>query len=137
MLITFVFNVVVVACVILIHYEALRYISQALSRIKLPGRLPVLLSVPAVLTAHAAEIWLFGAAYYVQIYVFELGTLLGSEGTFMDCVYFSFVTYTSLGIGDIYPVGDIRYHAGLQALVGLDKKAQRSQGLTIPSFFMR
>ena len=119
MLMASVFNLGIVASVIVIHYEALRAISRLLTRIRLPGRLPVLLCVPAVLTAHVLEIWVFGAAFYVQIYGFELGSLVGTPGSLLDCVYFSFVTYTSLGIGDVYPTGHIRYHAGLEALVGL------------------
>ena len=119
MFIAVLFNLSVVALVVLVHYEALRSISSLLNRLNLPGRLPVLLSVPAVLTAHALEIWIFGIAFFIQTEMMSLGNLVGAEGTLLDCVYFSFATYTSLGIGDIYPVGHIRYHAGLEALVGL------------------
>ena len=54
----------------------------------------------------------------------ELGSILGSlEGNFnnsiLDCCYFSFTTYTSLGFGDIEPIGEIRFLAGLEALTGL------------------
>lgn len=34
-----------------------------------------------------------------------------------DCLYFSMITFTTIGYGDIAPVGDIRYVAGLQALL--------------------
>ncbi|EEB77646.1 hypothetical protein GPB2148_582 [marine gamma proteobacterium HTCC2148] len=37
----------------------------------------------------------------------------------MDCVYFSFTTYTTLGMGDIEPIGDLRYLTGLESLTGL------------------
>ena len=37
----------------------------------------------------------------------------------MDCVYFSFTTYTTLGFGDIEPFGDLRYLTGLESLPGL------------------
>ncbi|MNM88825.1 Ion channel [compost metagenome] len=48
------------------------------------------------------------------------GTLSGNfDGTFMDCVYFSFTTYTTIGFGDIAPSGDLKYLTGLQALTGL------------------
>ena len=114
-----VFNILVIGLVVVIHYEALRYISRMLTRLRLPGRLPVLVSVPAVLAAHALEVWVFALSYHLQLRHFAMGELVGADGTFLDCVYFSFVTYTSLGIGDMYPVGDIRYHAGLEALVGL------------------
>ena len=41
------------------------------------------------------------------------------NGSLMDCVYFSFTTFTTLGFGDIEPIGDLRYLTGLEALVGL------------------
>ena len=34
-------------------------------------------------------------------------------------IYFSFSTYTSLGYGDIVPVGDARILAGVEAITGL------------------
>ncbi|MFZ3088359.1 MAG: potassium channel family protein [Methylotenera sp.] len=48
------------------------------------------------------------------------GTLQGSfDKSLMDCSYFSFVSYTTLGFGDIVAKGDIRFLAGLEALTGL------------------
>jgi hypothetical protein len=41
------------------------------------------------------------------------------NNSLMDCSYFSFTNYTSLGFGDIHPTGDIRFLAGLEALTGL------------------
>ena len=40
-------------------------------------------------------------------------------GTLLDCVYFSFTTYTPLGTGDIEPIGDLRFLTGLESLTGL------------------
>lgn len=37
----------------------------------------------------------------------------------LDCVYFSFTTYTTIGFGDIAPTGHLKYLTGLQALTGL------------------
>lgn len=48
------------------------------------------------------------------------GTLQGSvNNSLMDCLYFSFVSYTTLGYGDIIATGDIRFLTGLEALTGL------------------
>jgi hypothetical protein len=42
------------------------------------------------------------------------------DGSLMDCVYFSFITYTTIGFGDISPLGDLKYLTGrLQALTDL------------------
>jgi hypothetical protein len=37
----------------------------------------------------------------------------------MDCAYFSFTVFTTLGFGDIQPMGNIRYITGIEALTGL------------------
>ena len=48
------------------------------------------------------------------------GTLEGNfGGSLLDCVYFSFTTYTTLGFGDVVPHGDLRYLTGLESLTGL------------------
>ena len=48
------------------------------------------------------------------------GTLSGNfDGSLLDCVYFSFTTYTTIGFGDITPTGHLKYLTGLQALTGL------------------
>ena len=39
--------------------------------------------------------------------------------SFQDCLYFSVVTYTSLGFGDQVPVSHARLIAGVEALNGL------------------
>jgi len=41
------------------------------------------------------------------------------QGTLVDYVYFSVVTYTSLGFGDVYPVDNMRLVSGVEALTGL------------------
>ena len=41
------------------------------------------------------------------------------DGSLLDCVYFSFTSYTTLGFGDIVPFGDLRFLTGLESLTGL------------------
>ncbi len=48
------------------------------------------------------------------------GTLNGEFTlSLLDCTYFSFVSYSSLGLGDIYPTGWLRFLTGLETLTGL------------------
>lgn len=42
----------------------------------------------------------------------------GSNSSFLDALYFSVVTWTTLGYGDITPCPDIRWVAALEALAG-------------------
>jgi len=119
MLIYFI-NSVLIASAVLIHYEILRWISLLIPRLNIRPRLRVLLGVFGALTAHVTQIWLFGIAYYWLAAYGKLGDLIGNtSGSLMDSVYFSFTTYTSLGFGDIEPIGDLRFLAGLEALTGL------------------
>lgn len=80
----------------------------------------MVIGVLGALLAHAIEVWCFALTYYLMTRDGEWGNLSGQfNGSFMDCVYFSFTTYTTIGFGDITPVGDLKYLTGLQALTGL------------------
>ena len=49
-----------------------------------------------------------------------MGSLIGNfNGTLLDCVYFSFTTFTTLGFGDIEPNGRLRFLTGIESLTGL------------------
>lgn len=117
---TFIINSILVAFAVLIHYEALSLLSMLLPKLRGIHRLGVLLGLFGALFAHIVEIWLFAFAYYFKIRSGYFGTLEGDfNNSLMDCSYFSFATYTSLGFGDIKPTGNIRFLAGLEALTGL------------------
>lgn len=46
--------------------------------------------------------------------------LIGNfNGTLLDCVYFSFSTFTTAGYGDIEPTGNLRFLTGVEGLTGL------------------
>ncbi|WP_310194179.1 potassium channel family protein [Pseudomonas hunanensis] len=113
-------NALVVVLVVVIHYECLLRLNDWLPRLKLWSRFRIVIGVFGALAAHALEVWCFALAYYLMANAKGWGTLNGNfDGTFMDCVYFSFTTYTTIGFGDITPSGDLKYLTGLQALTGL------------------
>lgn len=120
MLYTFIINCVLVACAIMIHYEALNFLSILIPKLNFKHRLRVLFGLFGAFFAHVLEIWLFAFGYYFKIRSGHFGALKGEfNNSLMDCSYFSFTNYTSLGFGDIHPTGDIRFLAGLEALTGL------------------
>jgi len=105
---------------ILIHYESLRFTSDHLLDLPLPPRSRILIVVIAVFTAHTVEVWFYGLAYWASIELFHLGGFGGQAvAGFEDSLYFSAVTYTSLGLGDYYPTRALRLIAGVEALNGL------------------
>lgn len=113
-------NTLLIAVVVLIHYEALRQLSVRIPALAIHSHLRVLVGIAGALLAHIVEIWLFGIAYYAASMSDDLGVLTGRfNGSLMDSVYYSFTAYTSLGTGDIEPIGDLRFLAGLEALTGL------------------
>jgi hypothetical protein len=113
-------NIVVITAAVLIHYEFLYRITGLLPRLKVRHRLRILAIVLIALTAHSAEVWVFGIAFYLMHWSDGWGHLQGNfEGSLMDCIYFSFTTYTTLGTGDIEPIGDLRYLTALESLTGL------------------
>ncbi|WP_341503903.1 ion channel [Gallaecimonas sp. GXIMD4217] len=120
MLYTILINSLLVSLAVLVHYEILRQLSLFVPRLTIRHRLRVLFGVFGALCAHVIEIWLFAFGYYFMVHVDGFGTLAGNfDHSLLDCSYFSFSTYTSLGLGDIAPLGNIRFLAGLEALTGL------------------
>ncbi len=111
-------TVVLVLCVV-VHYEALSYLTARLRRIRLRPRLRILVLIFAILGMHVVEIWIFGCAYYWLITTPAHGALLAQHAIgLLDTVYFSAVSYTTLGLGDIVPSGAIRFLVGTEALTG-------------------
>ena len=64
------------------------------------------------------EVVLFAVGWYYLL-VTDMATLSGVVSRPTDILYFSLVTYTSLGYGDIAPLGPARLLAGIESLIGL------------------
>lgn len=109
-----------VALTTLLHYEVLRGLNAALPSLRMAGRAKLFLVIIAAFLAHAVEIALYGGALFVLVTYLGAGILSGSAGaTLTSCLYFSAETFTSLGFGDLTPVGPVRLLAGTEALNGL------------------
>jgi hypothetical protein len=109
-----------VLAAVLIHYEVLYRLSIFLPEQTAKHRYVVVIGILGALCAHIIEIWLFAFGYYFMVKSGKFGTLQRNfNDTLLDCAYFSFTNYSSLGIGDIEPIGNIRFLSGLEALTGL------------------
>ena len=63
---------------------------------------------------------MFALAYHFMYWADGWGTFEGNfSGSIFDCAYFSFTTFTTLGFGDIVPIGNLRYLTGIESLTGL------------------
>lgn len=120
MITVFIVNLFVIGITVMIHYEFLHQVTLLMPKVKIRHRFRIVMGVFGALTAHAAEVWVFAGSFYLMHRAEDWGHLEGNfDGSFMDCVYFSFTSYTTLGTGDIVPYGDLRYLTGLESLTGL------------------
>lgn len=110
----------IVILIVMIHYEVLRYLSALLTRLKVVPRFRIVVLIVGMLMAHVAEVWVFAFGYYALDGLHEFGYLVGiiDKGP-LEYVYYSVVVYTSVGFGDIIPVGPIRFLTAMEALCGL------------------
>ena len=128
MLMGMAFGVVLVGLTVLVHYEALRLISGfLLPRLTMVRPRPrIVFVILGVFTAHMVEVYIYAVGFWLM----ELsgvgvgGAILAHyDGRpildFTSLLYFSSVTYTSLGFGDIVPLGGAQLVSGIEALNGL------------------
>lgn len=109
-----------VTLTVIIHYEILRLLSIIIPKMPTNHRFRVVFGVFGTICAHIVEVWIFGVAFYLMLEAGSFGTLQGNfNGSLLDCVYFSFTNYTTVGYGDIWPEGAVRFLAGLEAITGL------------------
>lgn len=113
-------NGLTVAAAVMIHYEFLRKASQVVPRMRCRRGLHIVFGVYLALIAQTVEIWFFGLVYWLIHGRGDWGHLAGNfTGSLLDCVYFSFTTFTTLGFGDIEPHGQLRFLVGMESLTGL------------------
>jgi len=107
------------ALCVLVHYEGLRWLSTRLTL--LPGlrRRKVLFGVYGVIILHVAEIWLFGVCLWLLLHFPNAGAMGGAHNSsVLDAVYLSATTFSTLGFGDLVPVGPVRFLTGTESVSG-------------------
>jgi hypothetical protein len=120
MIAIFAVNLFVIGLVVTLHYEFLHQTTLMMPRLRMRHRFRIVLGVLLALTAHSLEVWIFALSYYLMHHAEGWGHLEGSfDGSLLDCVYFSFTMYTTLGTGDITPMGGLRFLTGMESLTGL------------------
>jgi hypothetical protein len=105
----------------LLHYEASFFLRLLLKRYKsLSLRTRIITLTSGLFCAHVAQIWLFGVGALLLVGVGDTtGTIGGMvDADLLDFIYLSATSFTTVGFGDIYPVGHLRFLFGTEALVG-------------------
>ncbi|MFT5540012.1 MAG: hypothetical protein ACI82H_001538 [Alphaproteobacteria bacterium] len=116
-------SVLIVAVCVLVHYEALRLASIYMPKFTIRPRQRILLIMGVAFVAHSVEVWLVAVGFFIIAQFPSIGGISAVTGqfggSFAEFLYYSTVSYTSLGIGDLYPTGALRLLTGVEALVGL------------------
>ncbi|MEW6133545.1 MAG: ion channel [Pseudomonadota bacterium] len=112
--------VFLVTATTLLHHEVLSALNTVLPRIAIPSRSKLLVVIVVAFLAHLAEISLYGVSIYVLVTHLDAGALAGTADiSIPSFIYFSAETYSSIGFGDLTPIGPVRLLAGVEALNGL------------------
>lgn len=113
-------TLVTVSLCVLLHYEGLQWLSAHLRRMAGKRRRRVLVGVYSLMLLHIAEIWLFGLVLYLLTTLPGAGGIAGvAHPALLDAIYLSATSYTTLGFGDVVPVGPLRFLIGTESLAGL------------------
>lgn len=112
----------ITAIVIVIHYEGVHWLARRyVTREPKRDRRAMLKIIFSLLGLHIVEIWCYGLGYWVLARMPDTGFVHGQFGMdrLFDTIYFSAATYSTVGFGDLSPVGALRLLAGLEAVTGL------------------
>lgn len=111
--------IVLVASSVFVHFDVLERLNRAIPRARLAPRFRVLLVMIALLLVHCVEVAIFAAGLLLAVDSGYLGHVAGVQSlSLADALYVSAATYTTVGYGDLAPVGPIRLIMGLEALTG-------------------
>jgi ion channel len=107
------------ACVLL-QYESLVLVWRWLSVHGGHRRVKVFYGIVSVSLVHVAQIWIFGAMIFALLLWPACGSIAGPQNVdFLECLYLSAVSFSTVGFGDVAPVGAIRFLVAAESLSGL------------------
>jgi len=118
--------VLFVTCVI-IHYEGLRALTRWVAVGPLRPRIRIVTLICAQFVLHLIEILIFALGFYILAKYPGYGSLFNIVSTapeldpndFADYAYYSAIVYSTLGMGEIVPIGPIRFLTGMESVGGL------------------
>ena len=113
-------SVVAVLLATALFYECLCFLSRFVSGTVRNHRVLMLAMVSGIFIAHAGAILIYAVFYWALTHYAGFADLSGNvEDHFLTYLYFSITSYSSLGIGDVFPVGSLRFLSGVEAINGL------------------
>jgi hypothetical protein len=117
MTIAIIISVITVVLSILVHYEFLNYATK----IRVRHRRSLISIILVILVAHIVECFIFTISFYI-LHHLGLGSLIAMVGevhnSFIDFLYFSLTTFSTLGYGDSNPLEYFKLLASIESLLG-------------------
>lgn len=113
-------SITLILVTVAIHLATLRWLTERLGMIRRHPFLGVAAVIVVALFAHLIEIVTFALGLGFLTRYPGVGRIVGDPLiSFRDEFYYSAVTFTSLGYGDLTPTDHLRVFAGIEALTGL------------------
>ncbi len=112
--------IVTVLLAVSIHLGMLHSMKVLMPRWHFLNRNRVGILILAAIMVHLLEIGLFAIGLGILLSADSHGQLLGAyEPGFAGDFYYSAITYTAVGFGDIWPTGPLRLFTAIEAITGL------------------
>ena len=112
--------VVLVLLAVSIHLGMLHSMKVLMPRWHFLNRNRVGALILAAIMVHILEIGLFAIGLGILVSSGDHGQLVGAyEPGFAGDFYYSAITYTAVGFGDIWPTGPLRLFTAIEAITGL------------------
>ncbi|MFO0997329.1 MAG: potassium channel family protein [Alphaproteobacteria bacterium] len=114
-------STILVLATLLFHYESLRLISENfLAPDEKHSHFQITYTILMVFLVHLVEIGAYALVLWFAHSVVDIGDFAGARPIlWADYFYFSAETFTTLGLGDIYPIGALRLIASIEPINGL------------------
>lgn len=101
-----------------LHFLILGKSHRYLTQRKLPDLLGFLLMLVAATIGQIIAAGIFAAAFWFSSEAKLGGFQMTEQGGWMEIYYFSLVNLTTLGLGDIIPLGHLKLLAAIEAMTG-------------------
>lgn len=114
-------TLLVTALSVALHYEGLLWMARRFGSRRRPiGRHVMLAIITGLVALHVTEIGLYGLGLWLLLQWPDSGSIAGADPAGLaDAMYLSAVTYSTVGFGDVAPIGGIRFLAATESLIGL------------------
>ncbi len=101
-------------------YECMCLLLRFISHFKFSPRGLLYTLITGFFLAHGLTIILYAMIYWMLVHWFGYEQLSGLVNNhYLSYLYYSATTYSSLGVGDVFSAGGLRFITGLQAINGL------------------